>query len=78
MSYLPYEPQQQSLLPQARRGARGLPPAQVAGWTSQWLDQERAGISPVQHARSAPGASRVEARVHGAEPAAHGSAEREL
>ena len=41
----------------------------------QRLDQERAGVPAVQHARAAPGASRVEARVHGTESAAHGDDE---
>lgn len=37
--------------------------------TKSRLGQERAGISPVQHERVAPGARRVQARVHGAESA---------
>jgi hypothetical protein len=45
---------------------------------AQRMDQERAGVPAVQPARAAPGASRVEARVHGAEPAAHGGVERKL
>ena len=42
------------------------------GWIKSVL------VPPVQPARSAPGASRMEARVHGTEPATHGSAERKL
>src|SRR5574338_830811 len=45
---------------------------------AQRLDQERAGVPAVRRAWAASGASRVEARVHGAEPAAHGGVEREL
>jgi Transposase DDE domain len=37
------------------------------------LDQERAGVSPVQHARLRQGASRVQARVHGAQSAQNGA-----
>ena len=56
----------------------GLPQAQVDRRAAQRLDPERAGVPAVQHAGPASGAGRVEARVHGAEPAAHGGAERPL
>jgi hypothetical protein len=55
-----------------RRGQGGLPQAQVDRRAAQRLDQERARVPPVQPARTAPGASRVQARVPGAESAAHG------
>lgn len=58
----------------ADRGRQsGVPQAQVDRRAAQRLDQERAGVPTVQPAGAAPGAGRVEARVHGAEPAAHGN-----
>jgi hypothetical protein len=53
--------------------ADGLPQAQVDRRPTERVDQERAGVPAVQHAGSAPGPRGVEARVHGAEPAAYGS-----
>ena len=58
--------------------ADGLPQAQVDRRPTERVDQERAGVPAVQHAGAAPGARRVEARVHGAEPAANGGAQHKL
>jgi hypothetical protein len=48
------------------RGTRCLPSAQMARRATQRLDQERLGLSSVQHARAAPSAGGVETRVPGA------------
>ncbi len=50
-----------------RAGAGSIRPA---------TSRERAEVPAVQHEGASPGAGRMEARVHGAEPAAHGSAQR--
>src|SRR4051812_30298404 len=85
MSYLPYEPQQQALLPQALQD--WLPEGHLACFVShtemdrraaQRLDQARAGLAAIQLAWLAPRERGMEARVHGAEPAADGHAERQL
>lgn len=44
----------------------------MAGRAAERLDQERLGLPSVQHAGSAPSASRMETRLHGAESAADG------
>ena len=54
------------------RGTRRLPPTQVAGRTTERLDQERSGLPPAQHAGPEPGARCVETRAHGAESATNG------
>ncbi len=56
----------------ARRSARGLPAPQVDRRAAQRLDQERARVPSVQPEGAAPRPGRVEARLHGAEPAANG------
>ena len=55
-----------------RRRQGGLPQTKADRRATERLDQERAGFPAVQHARAASVASRVEARVHGTESAAHG------
>jgi len=84
MSYLPCEPQQQALLPQALQD--WLPEGHLAYFVSDSIDsldlqafyaRSRTYSGSVsQHARAAPSASRVEARMHGIEPSADGDAER--
>jgi hypothetical protein len=54
------------------RGAHGLPATQGVGRAAQRLDQECPRVPSVQHAWPGKSAGRVETRVHGAEPAAHG------
>jgi transposase len=55
-----------------RRRQDDLPKAQVDCRAPQRLDQERAGVPSVQPERTAPRASRVQARVLGAQSQAHG------
>ena len=59
---------------QVRHGTRqsGLQKAQMDCRATQCLDQERSGVSPVQHAGSGKGKSRVQARLPGAQSAQNG------
>lgn len=46
--------------------------AHTGAHANQWLDQERSGVSPVQHAGIEEGTGRVQARVFGAQSAQNG------